>query len=66
MAFSLYVTFCSLLKIWNLNKLTGVMIVFNFQGARSWPMKPKETTPTHISISEKVKPMDVEFLEKED
>jgi len=42
------------------------MFVFNFQGAGSWTIKPKETTPTHIGISEKVKPMDVEFLEKED
>lgn len=39
------------------------MGVFNCQGAGSWPMKSKETTPTHIRISGKVKPMDVEFLE---
>ncbi|KAH7857612.1 hypothetical protein Vadar_014538 [Vaccinium darrowii] len=29
----------SLLKIWNMNKLSGVVGVFNCQGARSWPMK---------------------------
>lgn len=54
----------SLLKIWNLNKLTGVIGVFNCQGAGSWPMKPSETTPTHLTISGKVRPLDVEFLEE--
>ncbi|KAB2053570.1 hypothetical protein ES319_A12G196100v1 [Gossypium barbadense] len=29
----------SLLKIWNLNKLSGVVGVFNCQGAGSWPLK---------------------------
>jgi raffinose synthase len=54
----------SLLKIWNLNKLTGVIGVFNCQGAGSWPMKPLEATPTHLTISGKIRPIDVEFLEE--
>ncbi|KAF7838231.1 putative galactinol--sucrose galactosyltransferase 2 [Senna tora] len=54
----------SLLKIWNLNKVSGVIGVFNCQGAGSWPLKPEEAKPTHISISGKVKPMDVEFLQE--
>ncbi|GFZ11983.1 chloroplast RNA-binding protein 31B [Actinidia rufa] len=29
----------SLLKIWNMNKLLGVVFVFNCQGAGSWPLK---------------------------
>ncbi|CAK8566698.1 unnamed protein product [Lathyrus sativus] len=53
----------SLLKIWNLNKLTGVIGVFNCQGAGCWPMKSSEVTPTHLTISEKIRPLDVEFLE---
>ncbi|KAK7302168.1 hypothetical protein RJT34_13049 [Clitoria ternatea] len=53
----------SLLKIWNLNILTGVLGVFNCQGAGSWPMKSLEGTPSRIRISGKVRPLDVEFLE---
>ncbi|KAL5750654.1 hypothetical protein ACOSP7_025257 [Xanthoceras sorbifolium] len=56
----------SLLKIWNLNKLSGVIGVFNCQGAGSWPMKE---TAQHMSltssyISGHVRPIDVEFLEE--
>ncbi|KAL3824908.1 hypothetical protein ACJIZ3_020937 [Penstemon smallii] len=55
----------SLLKIWNLNKLTGVIGVFNCQGAGSWPMKqPSESTTTTLSITGRVSPVDVEFLEE--
>lgn len=59
----LFLILYSLLKIWNLNKLTGVIGVFNCQGAGSWPMKSSEVTPTHLTISEKIRPLDVEFLE---
>ncbi|KAK7281976.1 hypothetical protein RIF29_10401 [Crotalaria pallida] len=54
----------SLLKIWNLNKLTGVVGIFNCQGAGIWPMKSVEAEPTRITISGKVRPLDVEFLEE--
>ncbi|KAF4351306.1 hypothetical protein F8388_010860 [Cannabis sativa] len=58
----------SLMKIWNLNKLSGVVGVFNCQGAGSWPLKQKAedihiSTSTKTSISGHVKPADVEFLE---
>ncbi|KAL2346974.1 hypothetical protein Fmac_000974 [Flemingia macrophylla] len=53
----------SLLKIWNLNVLTGVIGIFNCQGAGSWPLKSL-ATPLRITISGKVKPLDVEFLEE--
>ncbi|MED6211889.1 hypothetical protein PIB30_077915 [Stylosanthes scabra] len=53
----------SLLKIWNLNKFSGVVGVFNCQGAGTWPLKPVEGTPKHITLSGKVRPLDVEFLE---
>ncbi|KAI4343687.1 hypothetical protein L6164_011006 [Bauhinia variegata] len=54
----------SLLKIWNLNKLSGVIGVFNCQGAGSWPLKPVEETPKRITISGNVRPLDVEFLQE--
>lgn len=59
----------SMLKIWNLNKLSGVMGVFNCQGAGSWPLKEVaqdncNATSTSSSISCHVSPHDVEFLEE--
>ncbi|KAH1246144.1 putative galactinol--sucrose galactosyltransferase 2 [Glycine max] len=54
----------SLLKICNLNVLTGVVGVFNCQGAGSWSLKSLEAAPSCITISGKVRPLDVEFLEE--
>ncbi|XWS47860.1 hypothetical protein CRYUN_Cryun13aG0021700 [Craigia yunnanensis] len=56
----------SLLKIWNLNKLSGVIGVFNCQGAGSWPLKEatKEMASTPSSISGNMSPCDVEFIEE--
>uniref|UniRef100_A0A5B7B526 galactinol--sucrose galactosyltransferase n=1 Tax=Davidia involucrata TaxID=16924 RepID=A0A5B7B526_DAVIN len=59
----------SLLKIWNLNKLSGVIGVFNCQGAGSWPLKQVAqnlpiSTATIAPISVRVCPLDVEFLEE--
>ncbi|TXG50815.1 hypothetical protein EZV62_023339 [Acer yangbiense] len=56
----------SLLKIWNLNKLSGVIGVFNCQGAGSWPLKEiaEHISPTPSTISGHVRPIDVEFLEE--
>lgn len=60
-----YEVFCSLLKIWNLNKLSGVLGVFNCQGAGSWPLKQtiKDMPSTPLVISGNVSPCDVEFIE---
>lgn len=62
-----FTLFFSLLKIWNLNKLSGVVGVFNCQGAGSWPMKQvveniesKPSTP----ILGHVSPSDVECIEE--
>ncbi|GMJ00082.1 seed imbibition 2, raffinose synthase 2 [Hibiscus trionum] len=54
----------SLLKIWNLNKLCGVIGVFNCQGAGNWPLKQaiKDMKTTHSAISGNVSPCDVEFI----
>lgn len=59
----------SLLKIWNLNKLTGVIGVFNCQGAGSWPFKESlQDLPIpslkDASILGHVSPSDVEFLDE--
>ncbi|OMO94433.1 Raffinose synthase [Corchorus capsularis] len=56
----------SLLKIWNLNKLSGVLGVFNCQGAGSWPLKQatEDLTSTPLCISGKMSPSDVEFIEE--
>ncbi|KAE8730905.1 putative galactinol--sucrose galactosyltransferase 2 [Hibiscus syriacus] len=54
----------SLLKIWNLNKLCGVIGVFNCQGAGNWPMKQaiKDMKPTPSAISGNISPCDIEFI----
>ncbi|KAI8018053.1 putative galactinol--sucrose galactosyltransferase 2 [Camellia lanceoleosa] len=67
----------SLLKIWNMNKLSGVVGVFNCQGVGSWPLKEvaqdvtiltSTSTSTSTSatkpLSGRVSPRDVEFLEE--
>ncbi|XP_030531295.1 probable galactinol--sucrose galactosyltransferase 2 isoform X2 [Rhodamnia argentea] len=60
----------SLLKTWNVNKLTGVIGVFNCQGAGSWPLKQdlreKSSSPLPMlpPISGHISPADVEFLEE--
>ena len=48
----------SLLKVWNLNKCTGVIGIFNCQGTGSWPGledSPKMNSP---EISGKISPSD--------
>lgn len=58
---------CSLLKIWNLNKVSGVLGIFNCQGAGSWPLKQVSLDITNTgstSISGFIRPLDVEFLEE--
>ncbi|KAG6402003.1 hypothetical protein SASPL_138872 [Salvia splendens] len=55
----------SLLKIWNLNKLTGVVGVFNCQGAGCWSLRDAEQQdPKPISLSGSVSPRDLEFLDE--
>ncbi|KAL9235597.1 hypothetical protein vseg_010343 [Gypsophila vaccaria] len=55
----------SLLKIWNLNKLSGVIGVFNCQGVGTWPFT-ENTLNTQLPevLFGKVSPTDVEFLEE--
>ncbi|KAG9446461.1 hypothetical protein H6P81_012589 [Aristolochia fimbriata] len=53
----------SLLKIWNMNKFSGVIGVFNCQGAGDWPCKEYISTSLELSrLSCDVSPSNVEFL----
>ncbi|CAA2967287.1 probable galactinol--sucrose galactosyltransferase 2 [Olea europaea subsp. europaea] len=53
----------SLLKIWNLNKLSGVIGVFNCQGAGKWPLKEgSKNVFKSLVLSGHVSPLDVHFL----
>lgn len=59
----------SLLKIWNLNKLSGLLGVFNCQGAGTWPLKQGGlekpiAAPTFPPISDNMCPVSIEFLEE--
>ncbi|XP_059667205.1 probable galactinol--sucrose galactosyltransferase 2 [Cornus florida] len=55
----------SLLKVWNLNKCTGVIGVFNCQGAGSWPCLDKAVQSSVSSeLSGLVSPADIEYLEE--
>ncbi|XP_062160527.1 probable galactinol--sucrose galactosyltransferase 2 [Alnus glutinosa] len=55
----------SLLKIWNLNKCTGVLGVFNCQGAGSWPLLENNTREDPSSeLSGPVSPADIEYFEE--
>ncbi|XP_074294671.1 putative galactinol--sucrose galactosyltransferase 2 isoform X2 [Silene latifolia] len=54
----------TLLKIWNLNQLSGIIGVFNCQGVGVWPWYDNlQDTSTPEVISGRVSPNDVEFLE---
>lgn len=59
----------SLLKIWNLNKLTGVIGAFNCQGAGTWPLQPthqqipnSDSGSANLTILGHVSPQDIEYL----
>ncbi|KAK4491878.1 hypothetical protein RD792_002658 [Penstemon davidsonii] len=54
----------SLLKIWNLNKLTGVLAVFNCQGAGTWPGFENALQVNGLELSGKVSPSDINYLNK--
>lgn len=53
------------MKIWNLNKCTGVLGVFNCQGAGTWPCLEIEAKGDLSSeLSGQVSPADVEYFEE--
>ncbi|KAL0310807.1 UNVERIFIED_CONTAM: putative galactinol--sucrose galactosyltransferase 2 [Sesamum angustifolium] len=52
----------SLMKIWNLNKLTGVLAVFNCQGAGTWPGLENSVQTNSLELAGKISPADIEYL----
>ncbi|KAK6133141.1 hypothetical protein DH2020_033180 [Rehmannia glutinosa] len=52
----------SLMKIWNLNKLSGVLAVFNCQGAGTWPGLENSAQTNGLELSGEISPADIEFL----
>ncbi|KAK8914319.1 putative galactinol--sucrose galactosyltransferase 2 [Platanthera zijinensis] len=55
----------SLLKVWNLNKFTGIVGVFNCQGAGTWPgISNIHSKPIPELVTGKVSLNDIEYLEE--
>ncbi|EPS67528.1 hypothetical protein M569_07242 [Genlisea aurea] len=53
----------SLLKIWNMNNLTGVIGIFNCQGAGTWPGLDDDCCPKNgLELSGYISPSDIEFI----
>ncbi|XP_010272533.1 PREDICTED: probable galactinol--sucrose galactosyltransferase 2 [Nelumbo nucifera] len=55
----------SLLKIWNLNKFSGILGIFNCQGAGIWPCLDKNVqNSSDPELSGHVSPADIEYFEE--
>lgn len=55
----------SLLKIWNLNKFTGVIGVFNCQGSGNWPCQDRIVQEEISSeLSGQASPADIEYFQE--
>ncbi|KAK1296074.1 putative galactinol--sucrose galactosyltransferase 2 [Acorus calamus] len=57
----------SLLKIWNLNTYSGVLGVFNCQGAGTWPCLDNfknDSDATPSNLTGRVSPSNIEYLEE--
>ncbi|XP_049395552.1 probable galactinol--sucrose galactosyltransferase 2 [Solanum stenotomum] len=55
------------LKIWNLNKLSGVIGAFNCQGAGNWPLKEGSenilaSTSKPLTITGHISPLDIDYI----
>ncbi|KAH0448066.1 hypothetical protein IEQ34_021866 [Dendrobium chrysotoxum] len=55
----------SLLKVWNLNKFTGILGAFNCQGAGTWPgLSSNQSNSSPEFITGEVSPNDIEYLDE--
>ncbi|KAF5183437.1 Stachyose synthase [Thalictrum thalictroides] len=55
----------SLLKIWNLNTLSGVLGVFNCQGAGGWPgLETNIQNDSNLELSGQISPDDIEYFKE--
>lgn len=52
----------SLMKVWNLNKLCGVLAVFNCQGAGTWPCLENSVRIGGLELTGEISPSDIEYL----
>lgn len=53
------------MKIWNLNKLTGVVAAFNCQGSGTWPgMENNSTVTNAVVLSGKISPADIDNIDE--
>lgn len=50
------------MKIWNLNKLSGVLAVFNCQGAGNWPGLESSSHINGLELSGEIFPSDIDYL----
>lgn len=50
------------MKIWNLNKLSGVLAVFNCQRAGTWPGLENSIQLDGLELSGEISPADIEYL----
>lgn len=50
------------MKIWNLNKLCGVLAVFNCQGAGTWPGLENSVRLGGLELTGEISPADIEYL----
>ncbi|KAG8365325.1 hypothetical protein BUALT_Bualt18G0092900 [Buddleja alternifolia] len=54
----------SLMKIWNMNKVTGVLAVFNCQGAGTWPGFNSSSQIDGLDLSGSISPSDIDYLDE--
>ncbi|KAL8463083.1 hypothetical protein ACS0TY_033923 [Phlomoides rotata] len=52
----------SLMKIWNLNKVSGVVAVFNCQGAGTWPGLENSVQLDSLELCGEISPADIDYL----
>lgn len=50
------------MKIWNLNKVSGVVAVFNCQGAGTWPGLENSVRLDSLLLSGEISPADIDYL----
>ncbi|KAL7103130.1 hypothetical protein ACP275_08G162000 [Erythranthe tilingii] len=52
----------SLMKIWNLNQLSGVLAVFNCQGAGNWPGFESSLDINGVDLFGEISPSDIDYI----
>lgn len=50
------------MKIWNMNNASGVIAVFNCQGAGTWPGLENSVQLDSLDLSGEISPADIDYL----